>query len=89
MATPRKDAEVEDITRALKQQAQAPTQSQEGGAWERITAGLKEVADRGSGWAAERVRDTFGEAVSRFFGIPENAQQPAENQPDHEKGIDR
>lgn len=89
MATPRHDAEIEDVTKALKQQAQTPAQPQEPSAWERITAGLKEAADRGTGWAADRVRDTFQEAVSRFFGLPEQSQQTPEKQPEHEKGIDR
>jgi len=89
MATPRIQAEIEDITKALKQQAQTPAQPQGESNWDRMAAGLKEAADRSTGWAADRVRDTLGEAVSRFFGLPEHSQQPSDKQPEHEKGIDR
>lgn len=93
MATPRKDAEVEDITKALKQQAQAPAQSQEGGAWERITAGLKEAADRGTDWVGARVKDTLGDFVGRFLhgetSSPAPSDQHVEQARELEKGIDR
>ena len=89
MASPKNDAEMDDFRRALTRQTSAqPPIAQEPSSWERITAGLKEAADHATGWGSARIKDTFQEAVSRFFGL-ENSQQPADKQPEPEKGIDR
>ena len=90
MATPKNDAEMDDFRRALTRQGVTqPAATPEPSAWERITAGLKEAADHATGWGSARVKDTFQEAVSRFFGLEPSAQEPSDKQPEPEKGIDR
>ncbi len=84
--------EIEDTLKALKQieQTRAAAPSEGPSAWDRITAGLKEAAGRSSGWVADRVHDTFQEAVSRFFGLePQQGRIEQQPQPEPEKGIDR
>jgi hypothetical protein len=93
MATPRKDAEIEDTTKALKQQAQTPAQPQGESNWDRITAGLRDAAGRSSEWVGARVKDTLGDFVGRFLHGETSSPAPSDQHLDQarevEKGMDR
>jgi hypothetical protein len=91
--------EQDDFRRALTQQglAQAPTAPTES-AWERVTAGLRDAADRSTGWAAARVKDTFQDFVGRFLMGETTSPEPSDKwqqpekedkQPERDKGLDR
>jgi hypothetical protein len=88
---PKRERELDDFRRALTQQGGTKAHiAEQPSAWDRITAGLREAADHATGWAAATTRSGLGEAVSRFFGLPER-HHPADRQPEPEpeKGIDR
>jgi len=86
---PKPQPEIEDITKALKQQAETPAPSQGGGAWERTAAALAGVADRGTGWVASRVKDTFQDFVGRVLHGETTSPEPSDKNIEKDRGIDR
>jgi hypothetical protein len=83
----RNQAEIEDVTKALKQQAETPAQG--GSAWERTAAALSGVADRGTGWVAARVKDTFQDFVGRVLHGETTSPEPSDKNIEKDRGIDR
>jgi hypothetical protein len=96
---PKGESEIDDFRRALTtHNTKAPAPEQES-AWDRITATLGDMADRSTGWAAARVKDTFQDFVGRvLYGetvSPEASDKHLDQarERDHarepDKGVDR
>ena len=90
--------EIDDVTQALKQQAQTPAPSQGESKWERMSATLAGAADRSTGWVAARVKDTFQDFVGRVLYGETTSPEPSDkwqepgkdrNQAEPDKGLDR
>jgi hypothetical protein len=91
---PKRESELDDFRRALTQQgvtqqASAPGES----TWDRITAGLRDVADRSTGWAAARIKDMGQDFVGKFLlgetATPEPSDKHLEQAQERDKGLDR
>ena len=96
---PKRESELDDFRRALtSHNTKAPEPAQES-AWDRIAATLSGVADRSTGWAAARVKDTFQDFVGRVLygekGSPEPSDKAVEQAlaidqaREQDKGLDR